>query len=58
MNECTRLSDRIPDVALGRASWTPDEAAHLRGCADCRAELALVQATVALGRKAPGLPRP
>lgn len=58
MNECTRLSDRIPDVALGRASWTPDEAAHLRGCADCRAELALVQATIALGRKAPGLPRP
>jgi hypothetical protein len=55
MSECTRLSDRIPEVALGRAGWTPDQAAHLRGCADCRAELALVQATIALGRKAPGL---
>jgi hypothetical protein len=53
MSGCTRLSDRIPDVALGRTSWTADEAAHLRACAECRAELALVQATVAIGRKAP-----
>jgi hypothetical protein len=58
MSECTRLSDRIPEVALGRASWTPDQAAHLRACADCRAELTLVQATIALGRKAPGLRDP
>jgi hypothetical protein len=58
MSECTRLSDHIPEVALGRASWTPEQAAHLRACADCRAELALVQATVSLGRKAPGLPDP
>jgi hypothetical protein len=58
MTECTRLSDRIPEVALGRASWTPDEAAHLRGCADCRAELALVEATLAVGRKAPGVRDP
>jgi hypothetical protein len=58
MSECTRLSDRIPEVALGRARWTPDQAAHLQACADCRAELAVVQATIALGRKAPGLSDP
>lgn len=58
MSECTRLSDRIPDVALGRAAWTPDQAAHLRACADCSAELALVQATIAIGRKAPQLSDP
>jgi hypothetical protein len=58
MSECTRLSDRIPEVALGRARWTPDQAAHLRACADCRAELALVQATIALGQKAPRLTDP
>jgi hypothetical protein len=58
MSECTRLSDRIPDVALGRAGWTPDQAAHLYACADCSAELALVQATIALGRQAPVLSDP
>jgi hypothetical protein len=58
MSECTRLSDHIPDVALGRASWTPDQAAHLRDCADCSAELALVQATIAIGGKAPRMPDP
>ena len=58
MSECTKLSDRIPEVALGRARWTADQAAHLRACAECRAELTLVQATVALGRKAPGLSDP
>jgi hypothetical protein len=58
MSECTRLSDHIPDVALGRASWTPDQAAHLRACADCSAELALVQATIAIGRRAPRLADP
>ena len=53
MSECTRLSDRMPEVVHGRSRWTPDEAAHLAACADCRDELALVQATVALGRRAP-----
>lgn len=58
MNGCARLSDRMPDVVHGRSRWTPDEAAHLAGCADCRRELALVQATVAMGRKAPRLTDP
>jgi hypothetical protein len=55
MSECTKLSDRIPEVALGRARWTAEQAGHLRACAECRAELALVQATIGLGRKAPAL---
>ena len=58
MNGCARLSDRMPEVVHGRSRWTPDEAAHLAGCADCRRELALVQATVAMGRKAPRLTDP
>ena len=58
MSECTKLSDRIPEVALGRVRWTPDQAAHLRACAECRAEFALVQATIGLGRKAPALSDP
>jgi len=58
MSGCARLSDRMPEVVHGRSRWTPDEAAHLAGCADCRRELALVQATVAMGRKAPRLTDP
>lgn len=53
MSECLRLSDRIPEVALGRSSWTAEEAAHLRGCADCRAEWTLVGAAAALAARAP-----
>ncbi len=52
MSGCTRLSDRMPEVVHGRSRWTPDETTHLAACADCRRELALVQATVALGRRA------
>ncbi len=58
MSGCTRLSDRMPEVVHVRSRWTPDEAAHLASCAECRRELALVQATVALGRKAPRLGDP
>jgi hypothetical protein len=55
MSGCTRLSDRMPEVVHGRSRWTADEAAHLATCAECRRELALVQATVTLGRRAPRL---
>jgi hypothetical protein len=46
----------MPEVVHDRSRWTADEAAHLAACAHCRRELALVQATVALGRRAPRLP--
>ena len=39
---CHDLSDRMPAVARGEASWSPAEAAHLASCADCRAEWAVV----------------
>jgi hypothetical protein len=58
MSECTRLSDRMPEVVHGGSRWTHDEAAHLAACAECRAELALVQASVAVGRRAPRLGDP
>jgi hypothetical protein len=58
MNDCERLSDRMPDVALGRGGWTPDEAAHLAGCAECRAEWRLVLAARALERGAPTVSDP
>lgn len=50
MNSCEALSDRMPAVASGRATWTAGEAAHLATCADCRAEWELVAAARTLGR--------
>ena len=58
MNDCERLSDRMPDVALHRAAWTPEEAAHLAGCAECLAEWELVLAARALGERAPTVSDP
>jgi hypothetical protein len=48
---CRELSDTMPGVARGEVSWTEAEAQHLAGCADCRAEWAVVAAgaTVASG---------
>jgi hypothetical protein len=37
------ISERMPDVARGRAAWTPNEASHLEGCAECTAEWHLVR---------------
>ncbi len=53
MTDCTRLSDRIPEVALAGAGWTPEEAQHLRGCRSCQLEWELLRAT---GRLGSGLP--
>lgn len=53
MNDCERLSDRMPDVALHRAEWTSEEAAHLAGCTECLAEWELVLAARALDEDAP-----
>ncbi len=58
MNDCERLSDRMPDVALHRAEWTPHEAAHLAGCAECLAEWELVLAAGALDASAPTVSDP
>ena len=49
MTECEHLSDRMPEVALGRSAWSADEQHHLDGCADCRSEWRLVTMTSALG---------
>ncbi len=53
MNDCERLSDRMPEVAVHRAEWTPEEVAHLAGCADCLAEWRLVRAAHDLDASAP-----
>ena len=53
MNDCERLSDRMPDVALHRTEWTPVEAAHLADCAECLAEWELILAARALDESAP-----
>jgi len=53
MNDCERLSDLMPDVALGRTGWGPDEAAHLASCPECRAEWELVLRARALEERAP-----
>ena len=49
---CQELSDRMPAVAGGAATWSPEEAAHLGACADCRAEWAVVSAGRLVGAQA------
>jgi hypothetical protein len=49
MSDCTWLSDRMPDVAHGRAEWSLDETRHLAQCRSCLEEWELVQATNRLG---------
>jgi hypothetical protein len=58
MSGCTRLSDRMPDVAQHRALWTPEEAAHLVECAECRAEWELMLSARQLYHKAPTVSDP
>jgi len=49
MTTCTRLSDRMPEVACGASWWSAEDARHLETCADCRAEWKIVSATAGLG---------
>jgi hypothetical protein len=49
MMDCARLSDRMPDVALGRSPWSPEEADHLSACAGCQEEWKLVRLAGGLG---------
>lgn len=58
MNACTRLSERMPEVARHRAEWTAYEAAHLADCAECLAEWRLVLAAQALDQRAPTVSDP
>jgi hypothetical protein len=39
----------MPATAMGRRGWTPEEADHLAGCADCGAEWDLVRGSARLG---------
>ena len=58
MIQCDVISDRMPDVALGRSSWSGDERAHLDTCSDCQAEWRIVQSTSRLGASLPSLRTP
>ena len=58
MTDDTHLSDRMPEVAHRRSSWTAGEEAHLASCADCRAEWDLVVAARRLAEAAPTLTDP
>lgn len=49
MTDCGCLSDRIPEVAAGRAQWTAEEVQHLNGCRMCQQEWRLVWAARGLG---------
>jgi hypothetical protein len=51
MNLCERLSDRMPEVALGRSAWTAEETAHLSGCPACDQEWRLVLAAGRMGER-------
>lgn len=52
MITCDALTDRMPDVAHGRATWTDDEARHIAACDECAATWKLVSAGTKLGRHA------
>jgi hypothetical protein len=58
MNDCERLSDRMPEVALHGGAWIAEEAAHLATCAECRAEWALIQEARDLDVRAPTIADP
>lgn len=47
---CELLQDRMPEVASGRERWSAEEAAHLSGCADCRAVERLLAEARTIGR--------
>ena len=49
---CQELSDRMPAVAGAAATWSEEEVDHLRTCADCRAEWAVVSAGRVVGAQA------
>jgi hypothetical protein len=50
MSDCGWLSDRMPAVALGRSTWTVEEARHLGGCRSCQDEWDLIRLSSRLGK--------
>jgi len=48
MTDCEAIQERMPRVARGLDAWSPAEAQHLVGCAECAAEWRLVQAGASL----------
>jgi hypothetical protein len=49
MITCEAMTDRMPEVASGASAWTAEEAAHLAGCTECRAEWKLIELARRLG---------
>jgi hypothetical protein len=49
MSDCSRLSDRMPVVGLGRSTWTAEEATHLGQCPSCQTEWELIRVASHLG---------
>lgn len=47
--DCEMLSEKMPAVAHGEASWTAEESAHLSTCFACAAEWRLIQRAAHLG---------
>jgi hypothetical protein len=50
--DCEMLSEKMPAVAQGEASWTPAESAHLSACFACAGEWRLIQRAAHLGEGA------
>ncbi|MDZ4673247.1 MAG: hypothetical protein SGI84_02270 [Gemmatimonadota bacterium] len=49
MTSCERLSDLMPEVARGRATWTRTDTAHLAACDTCQDEWDLVRGAASHG---------
>jgi hypothetical protein len=50
MSDCSRLSDRMPAVALGRSTWSEEESSHLADCGSCQHEWDVVRVSSRLGQ--------
>lgn len=48
MNPCSRLADRMPQVARGPDQWTADEARHVETCPECQADWRLMVSVLEL----------
>lgn len=49
MTHPIHLSDRMPQVARGAASWSPEDIEHLTSCAECRVEWQVVELGATVG---------